>query len=337
MAEYFNRAGSLVGLPELAASLGADLPAAMRHVGLSPQLLRKPDERVPFDQICALFGHCATAWGTPDLGLRMTIANQIDMLGPIALVTRVEPTIRSALAAMAQNLIVHSNAFTISLEETDDVAAISADFHCHPRGIDQYAMATVAVICGVLRQLTDRQARIVEVSLHQPQGAITPAMRQRFGHPLHFGAERNAVWFGRAVLDKAITRSDHAFHDLIARYLRSSRDELSGRLADRVRREISRQMETGDCGLVQVARALRIEPRSLQRGLSAEGTSFRELLDDWRRARAMSLITRTTLPLSQVSLAVGYADQSIFSRAFQRWYGAGPLAFRKRGAPEAPP
>lgn len=335
--EYFNRAGSLAGLPEVAAALGADLPAAIRSLGLSPALLRKPDERVPFAQLCAVLDHCARVWNAPDLGLRMTIDNQIDMLGPVALVTRIEPTMRSALAAIAQNLILHSNALTVSLEESGDVAAIAANFHCRPPGLDQYALATVAVTCGVLVQLGGGRTRILEVSLQQPQGAITPAMRQRFGHPLHFGAERDAVWFDRAVLDTAITRHDHAFHELIARYLRSSRDEFAGQLADRVRREIARQMDSGHCSLDLVGQALRIEPRSLQRRLKAEGTSFRALQEDWRRARAMALISRTQMPLSQVSLAVGYADQSIFTRAFQRWYGSAPLAFRRSGAPEGAP
>jgi AraC-like DNA-binding protein len=91
-------------------------------------------------------------------------------------------------------------------------------------------------------------------------------------------------------------------------------------------------MELGSCSLESVAQSLRLEPRSLQRRLKAEGLSFSGLLDDWRRARALSLITHTRLPLSQVSEAVGYADQSVFTRAFQRWYGASPLAYRYRDA-----
>ena len=66
-----------------------------------------------------------------------------------------------------------------------------------------------------------------------------------------------------------------------------------------------------------------------------ERLAFRDLVDDWRRARALSLVTRTRLPLSQVSEAVGYADQSVFTRAFQRWYGDPPLVYRQRDAGQA--
>jgi transcriptional regulator GlxA family with amidase domain len=89
-------------------------------------------------------------------------------------------------------------------------------------------------------------------------------------------------------------------------------------------------MELGTCTLESVARSLRLEPRSLQRRLKSERLAFRDLVDDWRRA--LSLVTRTRLPLSQVSEAVGYADQSVFTRAFQRWYGDPPLVYRQRDA-----
>ena len=90
-------------------------------------------------------------------------------------------------------------------------------------------------------------------------------------------------------------------------------------------------MEFGSCTLETVAQRLRTQPRSLQRRLKQEGTSYRDLIDAWRRDRALVLITQTRLPLSQVSLALGFADQSVFSRAFQRWHGQVPLAVRQKG------
>jgi AraC-like DNA-binding protein len=94
-------------------------------------------------------------------------------------------------------------------------------------------------------------------------------------------------------------------------------------------------MELQICTLESIASSLRVEPRSLQRRLKQEGVTFRDLVDDWRKARARTLVTQTRLPLSEISLALGYADQSIFSRAFQRWYGAGPLAYRQQALKDA--
>ena len=76
--------------------------------------------------------------------------------------------------------------------------------------------------------------------------------------------------------------------------------------------------------------SLRMPPRSLQRRLQAEGLSFRGLLDEWRRARALSLVNNSRLPLSEVSEALGYSEQSVFTHAFRRWYGGTPHRFRKQ-------
>ena len=115
------------------------------------------------------------------------------------------------------------------------------------------------------------------------------------------------------------------------RYFATTRLETSDSVTQIARQEIARQMEFGSCTLESLATRLRVEPRSLQRRLKQEDTSFRELMDDWRRSRAFSLVTQTRLPLSQVTLAVGFADASVFTRAFQRWYGEAPLAVRKKG------
>lgn len=102
---------------------------------------------------------------------------------------------------------------------------------------------------------------------------------------------------------------------------------------EEVRNEIGRQTELGHCSLESVADSFGMAPRSLQRRLQNEGHSYRDLLDEWRRGRALSLVTNTRLPLAEVSDALGYSEQSVFTQAFQRWYGATPQRCRVQGSP----
>ena len=156
-------------------------------------------------------------------------------------------------------------------------------------------------------------------------------MAAHFGCPIRYGAERNALSFDRALLDRPIERSDLAYHALIRRYVTTS----AGRGTGRVRwttcapRSPGR-WSSGTARWRRVAQSLRLPPRSLQRRLHAEGMSFRDLVDEWRRARALSLVTNTRLPLSEVSEALGYSEQSVFTKAFRRWYGGTPLRFRSQ-------
>ena len=77
------------------------------------------------------------------------------------------------------------------------------------------------------------------------------------------------------------------------------------------------------------ARRLRTSARTLQRRLGAEGTSVAKLLDELRRTRAEAYL-EMGLSISEVSYLVGFAEPSVFFRAFKRWTGETPADFRLR-------
>lgn len=328
MDRYFNRASSLTGLRELAGMHSADLLSAMNSAGLGMEILRKPEERTEFARICALFETCARDWGLPDFGLRLAPYQQLDILGPVGLVTRMARNVRGALEAITDNMVIHCNALMVSLEEEEGVASIIVDTQPAPQGTRQYTLLALGVARNILEQAANGKVELIEVSLRQENDRLRPAAEAYFRCPVRFDAERDAIHFDAALLDQPVERTDPAYHAIIERYLATTRQEVAGRLGDAARREIARQMEFGKCTLESVAQRLRLEPRSLQRRLKQEGIAFRDLMDDWRRQRALSLVVQTRLPLSEVTLALGYSDQSIFSRAFQRWYGTSPLAYR---------
>lgn len=275
MQQYFNRSTSLTGFAEIAAEQSADLAAAMTNVGLETSLLARPDEKIPFDQLCALFEHCADAWGLPDLGLRLARYQHMEILGPVALVTKMEPDLRSAIRAIIENLVVHTTATVAALHETGDVAILTLDAHPVPSGTRQYMMTSAGVAWTVLEQAGGAKIDLIEVSFRSGEGSIGSAARTHFRCPVRFDSEHNALYFSRAALDRPIKRADAAYHAIIRRYLSVSRTEIEGRTRDMVSGEIARQMEFGACTLESVARKLRMEPRSLQRrrcGLSSPKT-----------------------------------------------------------------
>lgn len=85
----------------------------------------------------------------------------------------------------------------------------------------------------------------------------------------------------------------------------------------------------------QVAAQLGVSTRPLQRRLAAEQVSFQELLDAYRQEWAMELLREGRLAIGEVAYALGYAEQSAFTRAFRCWTGQAPRAWvagsRRRG------
>jgi AraC-like DNA-binding protein len=87
-------------------------------------------------------------------------------------------------------------------------------------------------------------------------------------------------------------------------------------------------MDNPNLSADSVAKLHGIDRRTLTRRLSAEGTSFSELHRRLRYERACLLLSQTTAPLSAITAALGYSEQSAFNRAFQLWSGSSPKRFR---------
>ena len=332
MQQYYTRASKLTGLAQIAADRGASLHAVMRDVGLDPVALRSPEMTIDYAAFCELLRRCAQAWNLPDLGFRMARHQRIDMLGPVALVTRMERSVRAAAMAITENLVIHSNAIIAALVEPEgaDTATLILDRRHDAPECREDTELGLALSKTILEQIAEAPMGLLEVSFRHDKGNSARAAAAYFGCPIRYRAERNALFFDRALLDRPIERSDIAYHALIKRYLATARVEGAGGLGEDVRAEIARQMEFGHCTLESVAQSLRMPPRSLQRRLQAVGLSFRDLVDEWRRARALALVTSTRLPLSEVAEALGYSEQSVFTQAFRRWFGGTPLRYRSQ-------
>ena len=327
---YYTRATKLGGLVEIAAERGAAIDGLMREVGLNPAVLRDPEAAIDYGDFCELLRRCAAAWNLPDIGLRMIRYQQIDFLGPVALVTRMERTMRGALQAIIANLVIHANATVAAFEEVADGGTASLILNQRddaPKGRENTELV-MAQGKLVIDTIAGGSVPLIEAAFVHDKGSSGRAVEVHFNCPIRYDAERNALAFDRALLDQRIEKSDVAYHALIRKYLVTARAEVGAGTPEDVRAEIARQMELGHCTLESVADSLRMPPRSLQRRLQAEGLSFRDLLDEWRRMRALSLVTNTRLPLSEVSEALGYSEQSVFTQAFRRWYGGTPHRFR---------
>ncbi|HEY4239503.1 MAG TPA: helix-turn-helix transcriptional regulator [Kofleriaceae bacterium] len=84
--------------------------------------------------------------------------------------------------------------------------------------------------------------------------------------------------------------------------------------------------------LTEVAREMGTSSRTLKRQLAARGTQFSAILEGLRHDRALRLLADASLPLTAVAHQLGYADLAGFTRAFRRWTGTSPGAYRKAKA-----
>jgi AraC-like DNA-binding protein len=162
-----------------------------------------------------------------------------------------------------------------------------------------------------------------------------------FPGTLRFGQARSALWVDDGVLAAPARRDTHALRIFLAA---APGNVVAGRLvertvADRVRALLQRARPTWP-DLAAVARTLQVSPSTLQRRLSAEGTSFRAVRDALRRDVAVALLeSGPASSLAALSEELGFADGPAFQRAFKAWTGRAPGAYRcaARGGRAPPP
>lgn len=149
--------------------------------------------------------------------------------------------------------------------------------------------------------------------------------------PIIYGGTTNAIRFPAKYLDAPFT-SNHAYEpeaisDLCAQLTKKERDTP---IAQRTRLLIFSHMTQGSVSQTHIAKVLGLSSRTLRRRLAAEGQSFQGLLDLCRMQSAvLDLRTRDNISLSEMAIKLGYTEHSTFSRAFARWAGVPPRAFRE--------
>jgi len=111
-----------------------------------------------------------------------------------------------------------------------------------------------------------------------------------------------------------------------ARKRRERRRESSFRR--RVEAELDSRLAEGTLRIEPIARALGCSRQTLYRRLKAEGLTFEQVLDDLRRRRALKLVRDAARPVKEIGYCLGFSDPAAFSRAFKRWTGKSPQAFR---------
>jgi AraC-like DNA-binding protein len=149
-----------------------------------------------------------------------------------------------------------------------------------------------------------------------------------------FGQAENAIVFPTDVLDWPIASGNPAVFEMLTVQADAQLSRLRNTsIVDRVRREFTAQLNDGICldkDINRVASNITIHPRTLQRQLAAEGTSYSQMLDKYKKEVTLAKISNADRSIADIAPRLGYADTSAFHRAFKRWTGVTPGQYRQR-------
>ncbi|MDM0044433.1 AraC family transcriptional regulator ligand-binding domain-containing protein [Variovorax dokdonensis] len=328
------RAASLRGFDELVRSLGGDPLALLRSQRLPAAALVDEELLLPAHNLTRLLQASARVLGCADFGLRLAQAQDIGILGPVAVAIQNAPTLGEAMRIASRYLYVHNQGLAITLVPDGRAVAGLAELRYEMPAIYLPAshQSFELMLCGghrFLAALGGDHYRLEAVHLPHAPLATPAAYRRAFGLMPHFNQPTASLVVPRRLFDAPLRQANPTLRNLATHYLESNFIAPRQSLLARVRLALTRTLGTSQCGLEGVAAVLAMHPRTLQRQLSAEGVRFSEVHDAVLREAALRYLAGT-MPLAQVSAQLGLSEQSALTRSCKRWFGETPLAVRRR-------
>lgn len=327
------RAASLRGFSPLVHDLGGDPDALLRRFGLDPRVLQDDDGFIPITAHDLMLDAAGRELGCSDFGLRLSQAQDLSILGPLALAVEASPTVAEALECVTRFLFVHSPALRIAVEDDPSgargVVAITYRKDLHESPYSPQAMELgIGLLVRIATALVGTDVGLRSIDL--PHAPISPVVRYTalFGTTVRFNSSVAALRVDRQTLDLRFEGADAVIRALAIAHLARDHSNPTELVSARVRRLLAETLGTTGLVLDDVARLLDTHPRTLQRALAVEGTTYELVLDDVRRVAALRLITTTDLRLTQIATMVGFSAQSTLSRAVRRWTGRVPRELR---------
>jgi AraC-like DNA-binding protein len=317
----------LVNLAGALTVLGFDARAVLSACGVRPENLDAHDDsnsRIPVEVLTRFWDSAIDVTRDAGIGVRLAALAKIDRFGVLGNAARASATLGEALLKTARYLKLWNEATGLSLLVEGDRALVSyRSLSPVPR---HYAEgdATMTILLVLSRELTGEDLAPDEARFAHPEPPNSSAYHEMFGASARFDCPTYSLVFPAEILTLRIAsrESNPADHTTVTL--------AEGTFSQRVRDLLATELQGGNPMIENIAAQLHMHPRTLARRLKDEGTSHTELLDSLRRGRAEEYVSASDLDMMEVAFLLGFSDASAFNKAFKRWFGAGPVAFRQQ-------
>jgi AraC-like DNA-binding protein len=316
-------------LVEVVARWHISAADVLSETGLTASALEDPLGRFPVAKMCALLVRARLLTGEPGLGYYDGLQSRASGYGTLGLAVQSASSVRQVLEIAEKFAPLFSTALSLKVQHEGDFTTLQLE-----ENVDLGAARDIVVISmmlGLERVYNSLTGRQVDPSIEL--AIAKPAYQSRFTHLVpnwRFGRPANRILLDAASLDSPIVTADPG----ALRVARKLCEDALGAIA----------LDTGFVGTVrrllaadangfrtvdEVASRMQFSERTLKRRLASHGISFSDLAEDARREKAIALLRSRRIAIPDVAVRLGYSTASAFIRAFQRWTGVTPAAYRR--------
>lgn len=334
------RAACLTHYSDVARAGGLDPAAMLKGAGLSAQIEETPDLLIPVDRVGHLLHASATLSGNEAFGLCMAEPRRLSNLGVVGLLVRDQPTLRDCLEVLMRHQHALNGSLSLMLEETGGWVVLRERLRAGrpQQPTRQRVELALGVMVRLMRQYLGEDWVPQQVHVEHTAPAALTVHHRVLGHGLRFGADFNGIVCTTRDLDTRNPAADPTMVRYAQMLLPSTGMAVAGGgVHGEVRRAVLDLLPTGACTLSQVCTHLGLSRRTTQRALADQGLSFSSVLNEVRREEAACHVLHGQLPLTEVSMLLGFSAPSTFSRWYQAQFGQSAKAHRASGRRAGPP
>jgi len=333
MNKHFRFSGSNFTKLE---ELGVPASAVLRRAGLPQSFADQARVLLKTEELFAVWRAIGEISTNPAIGLQLGTENKTERFHPIGLAALSSENFGVAIDRMARYKQLTCPEEILQEKDGEEWSIqfrwLLAD-EVEPPVLIECAFAWVL---STGRHGTGTRLSPLRVEFMQPR-PHAKTIERHFGCPVVFGAPRNAIFFRASDAQRPfVTRNA----ELLAMLAPQFEEELKQQNADenfaeRVRTAIQQKLTGRRPTIDDIADALHISSRTLQRRLQDDGSSFQRVLDEARHQLARHYLNNSFLELNEAAYLLGYEDGNSFVRAFRTWEGVPPARWREQQRAEA--
>lgn len=317
-------------------TLQLDIEAVLAASGCDPVPLEDPDGRIPHETAIAVWREAVERSADDAFGIHAAEQVRPGAFDVLDYAVRSSATLGEGLQRLVRYQRILHNAAVVQLSIDNDTVRLT---HTLPGELANLPRHTAEFIVSawivVGRQATGVDFDPEEVSFRHPAPANLTEHRRLFRAPVRFNSTANGLVLARDLLDLALVRSDPGLCAVLERHMDEMLDRVpqTTSFSARVRQLVAKDLSTTTPTAATTARKLCMSRRTLQRLLHTEGTSFTDLVDGLRRELAARYLCEPAIAIAEVAFLLGFSEASAFHRAFKRWEGTTPAAYREANRP----
>lgn len=300
------------------------------RAGVGPEDLSARTLRLSIDKYDRVIRAARALGGTPDLGLRVSMAAPAGALNVVGYIVATCATIREAFAHFLEYSALIKDGARWQMVEEGELARFVYE---HPviaaDNVRFDAEACLALVLKIGHSFIGEE-KPDRVCFRHPAPEYADEYARVFGCEVRFAAPTNELVFKRSLLDRPQVHHDDGLRAVLRERAAALLAELESDDAFVIQlRDLLRlDAEGGTPKASRLAERLGVTLRTLERQLRDRGLSLPALVDDARRDAACLELARSGGSIKRVAYRLGFSEPSAFHRAFKRWTGMTPTQYR---------